>query len=1076
MRAPPRDDGKVEFEVTISAASGATTTVDYATSDGTATAGEDYTATSSTLTFPANSTSSLTISVQVTDDTIDEVEQETFTLTLSNTSGGELAGGMDTLSVTGTITDNDDPQVTVSFGESVYSAAEGGTVEVTVTLNTDPERSVTIPIASMPQGGAMADADYSGVPTDVTIESGATSTSFTFTAAEDDIDDDGESVGLAFGTLPPGVSASSTSATTTVNITDDDIAGVTVVPTLLTVTEGSTSTYTVVLDSEPSSNVAIEISGHSGTDLTLSTTTLSFTSGNWSTAQTVTVTAGEDLDAATDPDVVLLHTVTGAAEYASVTADSVTVTITENDVSTLSVSNASAAEGDGSVVFEVTISAASGATTTVDYATSDGTANAGEDYTAASSTLTFPANSTSSLTISVQVTDDTIDEDEQETFTLTLSNATVAELVGGESTLAATGTIIDNDDPQVTVGFGESAYSAAEGGTVEVTVTLNANPERSVTVPIVSTGQGASADDYSGVPADVTFQSGETEQSFTFTAAEDDIDDDGESVGLAFGTLPPGVSASSTSATTTVSITDDDIAGVTVVPTSLTVTEGSTTTYSVVLDTKPTADVTIEISGHSGTDVSVSTSTLAFTAEYWNTAQRITVIAEEDVDAVADNAVVLSHAVTGTGEYQNVTADSVTVTIAENDVPTLFVGNASAAEDDGNVVFEVTISAASDRPITVDYATSDRTATAGEDYTTASSTLTFPANSTSSLTISVPVTDDTIDEVEQETFALTLSSVSGAELAGGEATLSATGTIVDNDSQAGKVTLLLSPSTIDESGTDNVSTVTASLGAAASATTTVAISTAPTSAAWFNLSVNRTLTIAAGDTTSTGTVTITAVDDNDYTGNREVTVSGSASNEVGVTDPDDVRLTITEDDDVPVNVSFERGLYSASEGSGVSVTVTLSAAPERNVQIPLIAMGQDGATTADYSVPAGVSFGVAETRKSFTFTAVDDSHGDGGESVELSFGTLPPSVSDGATTTATVTISDNDSQLGKVTLFVSPNTISENVGSADVTAGLSSTSTSATIVTISVNPTAAVTVIPPPTLTIAAGDTTSTAR
>ena len=213
------------------------------------------------------------------------------------------------------------------------------------------------------------------------------------------------------------MTASRTSATTTVTITDDDTAGVTVAPTSLTVTEGSTSTYSVVLDSEPTADVAIEISGHAGTDLTLSTTTLTFTADNWSQSQAVTVTAAEDLDAVADPAVVLDHALTGTGEYQGVTADSVTVTIVENDVPTLSVGSASAAEGDGSVVFKVTISTASDATTTVDYATSDGTATAGQDYTAASSTLTFPPNSMSSLTISVPVIDDTVDEDEEETFT-----------------------------------------------------------------------------------------------------------------------------------------------------------------------------------------------------------------------------------------------------------------------------------------------------------------------------------------------------------------------------------------------------------------------------------------------------------------------------------------------------------------------------------------------------------------------------------------------------------------------------------------------------------------------------------
>ena len=109
--------------------------------------------------------------------------------------------------------------------------------------------------------------------------------------------------------------------------------------------------------------------------------------------------------------------------------------------------------------------------------------------------------------------------------------------------------------PQVTVSFGSSAYSVVEGDTVTVTLTLSADPERSASVPLTATNHGgASNADYSGVPASVSFASGETSKSFTLTATDDAVDDDGESVDLGFGTLPTGVTAGSV-ASTTVSIT-----------------------------------------------------------------------------------------------------------------------------------------------------------------------------------------------------------------------------------------------------------------------------------------------------------------------------------------------------------------------------------------------------------------------------------------------------------------------------------------------------------------------------------------
>ena len=119
-------------------------------------------------------------------------------------------------------------------------------------------------------------------------------------------------------------------------------------------------------------------------------------------------------------------------------------------------------------------------------------------------------------------------------------------------------------------------------------------------------------------------------------------------------------------------------------------------------------------------------------------------------------------------------------------------------------------------------------------------------------------------------------------------------TITDDDVPAGTVTLVLTPATIDESGTNNVSTVTATLSTASSAVTTITVSVPEDSPV--TLSTNTTLTIAHGATSSAGAVTITAVDDAVYTGDREVDVSGAAFNDVGVTDPDDETLTITDDD------------------------------------------------------------------------------------------------------------------------------------------------------------------------------------
>ena len=338
----PEDVGGMIFEVRMSETNDDVVTVDWTTSsdtalNDTAETPADYEAESGTLTFPAEEIVQR-LTVTINNDTVDEEEEETFTITLSNAVHAMIGDA----SATGTITDDDVPTVTVSFEQATYTAAEGSNVTVKVILDANPGRTFTIPITKANQDGA-SDSDYSIVPSSVVFASGDhhdTEQTITFAATADDVDDDGESVKLGFGTMPTGVTASGTTEAT-VSITDDDA-------------------------------IALPLTA-------------------------------------------------------------------------------------------------------------------------------------------------------------------------------------------VQVSFGGSTFAVAEGSSVEVTINLSADPERTVTIPLTTTLlDGASAADYSGVPASVTFNSGDTQKTFTFSATQDSVQDAGESVRLTFGSLPDGVTAASP-AETSFSITDDEV-------------------------------------------------------------------------------------------------------------------------------------------------------------------------------------------------------------------------------------------------------------------------------------------------------------------------------------------------------------------------------------------------------------------------------------------------------------------------------------------------------------------------------------
>src|SRR5205814_2110054 len=149
-------------------------------------------------------------------------------------------------------------------------------------------------------------------------------------------------------------------------------------------------------------------------------------------------------------------------------------------------------EADGSIVVSVGLSAASEKTITVQYATSNGTATASSDYTAAKIGRASSRGETAK-TFAVSIANDTTDEDD-ETVSLTLSSPSNVSL-GSPS--AATLTIQDNDDPP-TVGVSASGFAVGEaGGSGVISVSLSAASGKTITIQYAtSNGTATAGSDY----------------------------------------------------------------------------------------------------------------------------------------------------------------------------------------------------------------------------------------------------------------------------------------------------------------------------------------------------------------------------------------------------------------------------------------------------------------------------------------------------------------------------------------------------------------------------------------------------
>ena len=125
-------------------------------------------------------------------------------------------------------------------------------------------------------------------------------------------------------------------------------------------------------------------------------------------------------------------------------------------------------------------------------------------------------------------------------------------------------------------------------------------------------------------------------------------------------------------------------------------------------------------------------------------------------------------------------------------------------------------------------------------------------------------------------------------------------------------------------------------------------------------------------------------------------------------------------------MQFGQASYLLAEGEMVNVTITLSEAPLRTTVIPITATGQDGASSADYSVPSSVTFDEGDTEKTIVFMAEEDQLDDDDESVKLGFVTnLPAKVSEGTRTETTLNIGDNDHPIVTVKFAQSAYTVDE---------------------------------------------------
>ncbi|MCY2955065.1 MAG: carbohydrate-binding protein [Planctomycetota bacterium] len=470
------------FTVSLSSPSGRPVTVQYQTADGSATAPADYTTVApTTLTFDPGQTSK-PVTVQIKGDLIDE-DNEQFQLILSNPTNAAIADSQGIA----TITDDDTAGITVNPTSGLVTTEAGGKATFTVVLDSPPLANVTI-----------------GLTSSDTTEGTVAPASLTFTAANwnvvqtvtvtgvDDAADDGD-VAYVIVTPPAtssdpkysGMNAPDISLTNT----DNDTAGITVIPTsgLVTTEPGGKATFTLLLASQPATNVTIGLISSDTTEGTVAPASLTFTAANWNVPQTVTVTGvNDDLY---DGDIAYTIVTTAAMSidpaYSGLNPPDVALTNADNDVAGFTVTpttGLATTEAGGTAAFSIVLTSQPTASVSIGLSSSDSTEG-----------TVFPSSFTFTTT----------NWNVPQTATVTGVNDFVADgdIAYSIVTAPATGTDPnynnlnpadvsvtnrDNDTAGITVNPTSALVTTESGGAATFTVVLTSQPAANVTIGLNS--------------------------------------------------------------------------------------------------------------------------------------------------------------------------------------------------------------------------------------------------------------------------------------------------------------------------------------------------------------------------------------------------------------------------------------------------------------------------------------------------------------------------------------------------------------------------------------------------------------
>ncbi len=683
-----------------------------------------------------------------------------------------------------------------------------------------------------------------------------------------------------------------------------------------------------------------------------------------------------------------------SADYAG----TVTITDTQTPIISIVASDATAAEaGSDPGIFVITRTGATTGALVVQLGLT-GSALQGVDYATIPAQVTIPAGS-DFTTVVITPIDDGIGEPAQTVRLYLRANSNYAIGAAGDATV----TITDNSDvPYVTVGTTASAKESGTNGTFKITT--HGTGSGSIIVNYTLSGTSTNGTDFTTLPGTLSIGKNTT-STITVVPTQDTENEGYESVTL---TLTPDAAYTlALDSSATLNIEDDELPQINVSTTDDAFSEnsGNTAKFFVSRTGATTAalvvNYTMSGTATAGTDFTAPSGTVTIPAAATGAYVDIAILG----DSLLEGTETITLNITPEASY-SVGFGTATYDLDDAETPTLSLrfnpNTATVAESVGAATATITLSAASANTVTVQTVFNGGTALGGGiDYTLASEVVQFAPGETSKA-INIPISDDTLPE-PNETIILTLDNPTNARLSSTAANTIFTVTITDND--AGP------PATVGFTGTagtgvESVTTapifVTLSGPQAGVVTVDYAVSGGTATIADHTITAG-TMTFAVGETAKR--IPNSIVDDGDQESSEMIILT--LSNPTGVVLSANSTHTYTITDNDTQTVSIAATVSSASEpGTNGLFTITRAGATASETTVNLAISGSAAAGLDYDAIPATVTLNVGATTATIPVTVLDDTTGEGNETVIVTLAAGPYGI--GSPSSATVTIADDE--------------------------------------------------------------------